>query len=113
MLPNRSIDDLTRLIKSSASNIKQSLSSNHLNIRHKNILLEHTNHWSSCECQIIRSASRWSTGLPWDTYEDSVYKAYRQCIAESQDFIYIENQFFISSTANTQKDSYKIVNEVA
>uniref|UniRef100_H3D2I7 Phospholipase n=1 Tax=Tetraodon nigroviridis TaxID=99883 RepID=H3D2I7_TETNG len=42
--------------------------------------------------QVLRSADRWSTG----TCENSILKAYIHTIENSQHFIYIENQFFIS-----------------
>ena len=51
----------------------------------------------SCECEVVRSASMWSYGLK--TTEASIHQAYLTLIETSTDFIYIENQFFISSTA--------------
>lgn len=51
--------------------------------------------YSDCTCQIIRSISEWSVGLP--ETEQSIYKAYLTFIKESEHFIYIENQYFISS----------------
>ncbi|KAM9788578.1 phospholipase D2 [Neosynchiropus ocellatus] len=42
--------------------------------------------------QVLRSADRWSTG----TCENSILKAYIHTIENSEHFIYIENQFFIS-----------------
>ncbi|XP_028322528.1 phospholipase D1 isoform X2 [Gouania willdenowi] len=42
--------------------------------------------------QILRSADRWSTG----TCENSILNAYIHVIENSQHYIYIENQFFIS-----------------
>jgi phospholipase D1/2 len=50
---------------------------------------------SNCTCQIVRSAATWSVGLPEP--EQSVYKAYLYAIKRAQHFIYIENQYFISS----------------
>jgi phospholipase D1/2 len=43
----------------------------------------------------VRSISEWSVGIP--TPENSIYKAYVSFIKESRHFIYIENQYFISS----------------
>lgn len=58
------------------------------------------NHFSStCKCQIVRSASNWSIGLDPNRYENSIQFAYLQLIEDSQHYIYIENQFFISSLA--------------
>ncbi|XP_047462990.1 phospholipase D2 isoform X2 [Mugil cephalus] len=42
--------------------------------------------------QVLRSADRWSTG----TCENSILNAYIHTIENSEHFIYIENQFFIS-----------------
>lgn len=49
------------------------------------------------ECQVLRSAGRWNFGI--DTTEESIHNAYLNIIYDSTNFIYIENQFFISSTA--------------
>ncbi|KAM9847218.1 phospholipase D2 [Aulostomus maculatus] len=42
--------------------------------------------------QVLRSADRWSTG----TCENSILNAYIHTIENSEHFVYIENQFFIS-----------------
>ena len=52
-----------------------------------------------CNCQIVRSAGKWSLGLRPNYYEESIHIAYIQLITEAKHFIYIENQFFISSLA--------------
>ena len=49
------------------------------------------------ECQLVRSAGLWSMGRK--ATEESIHEAYQVLIQESKKFIYIENQFFISSTA--------------
>ncbi|OMJ79033.1 hypothetical protein SteCoe_21016 [Stentor coeruleus] len=49
------------------------------------------------ECQVLRSAGSWNFGI--DTTENSIHNAYLNIIYDSTNFIYIENQFFISSTA--------------
>jgi len=54
---------------------------------------------SNCDCQILRSVGDWSYGIP-DT-EHSIMDTYVKLIRESKYFIYIENQFFISSTAGS------------
>jgi phosphatidylserine/phosphatidylglycerophosphate/cardiolipin synthase-like enzyme len=51
--------------------------------------------YQHCDCQVLRSISEWSVGIP--TPETSIYKAYITLIRESEHFIYIENQYFISS----------------
>ncbi|KAJ1970183.1 hypothetical protein H4R35_005962 [Dimargaris xerosporica] len=48
----------------------------------------------TCRTQILRSSANWSTDVP---KEDSICQAYQKLIATAQHFIYIENQFFITS----------------
>ncbi|XP_028288110.1 phospholipase D1-like [Parambassis ranga] len=48
--------------------------------------------------QILRSASDWSAGIKY--HEESIHNAYVHAIRNSQHFIYIENQFFISCADN-------------
>ncbi|KAI5860889.1 phospholipase D [Durotheca rogersii] len=52
----------------------------------------------TCEVQILRSAGDWSLGYPKDLREHSIQSAYVKMIEESEHFVYIENQFFITST---------------
>lgn len=61
----------------------------------------------TCEVQILRSATEWSLGLMGT--EHSIMNAYCKMIEESEHFVYMENQFFITSceTMNT-----KIVNKI-
>ncbi|KAF7311749.1 Phospholipase [Mycena indigotica] len=56
--------------------------------------------------QVVRSVSDWSHGV---LTERSIQNAYRQLIQEAEHFIYIENQFFISTTYD--KDEVK--NQIA
>ncbi|KAL8767625.1 MAG: hypothetical protein Q9194_005928 [Teloschistes cf. exilis] len=51
-------------------------------------------------CQIVRSCSKWSHGVPT---EHSIQNAYIDIIQRSQHFVYIENQFFITATSDAQK----------
>ncbi|KAF8315399.1 phospholipase D [Clavulina sp. PMI_390] len=51
----------------------------------------------SCEVQICRSAGNWSMGLQGNV-EHSIQNAYLKAIQLSEFFVYIENQFFITST---------------
>ena len=46
------------------------------------------------QVQVLRSVDQWSTE---EDHEASIYNAYLHVINESKHFIYIENQFFISS----------------
>uniref|UniRef100_A0A4W6G0D6 Phospholipase n=1 Tax=Lates calcarifer TaxID=8187 RepID=A0A4W6G0D6_LATCA len=48
--------------------------------------------------KILRSASDWSAGIKY--HEESIHNAYVHAIQNSQHFIYIENQFFISCADN-------------
>ena len=51
---------------------------------------------STCEVQILRSTCWWSIGTP-DQTEHSIMNAYIKMIEQSEHFVYIENQFFVSS----------------
>ncbi|KAK7529264.1 uncharacterized protein J3D65DRAFT_642933 [Phyllosticta citribraziliensis] len=62
----------------------------------------------TCEIQMLRSASRWSLGTP-DRVECSIMNAYVKSIQASDHFVYIENQFFVSSC---EMDGKKIVNKI-
>ena len=46
---------------------------------------------------MLRSASEWSIGTEDDIVERSIQNAYLSLIRDSKHYIYIENQFFISS----------------
>lgn len=50
----------------------------------------------SCEIQFLRSSCSWSLGL--NEPEKSIQSAYLKAIEQSEHFVYIENQFFITST---------------
>ena len=47
------------------------------------------------QCQIIRSCAKWSHGV---SVEHSIANAYIEIIQNSEHFIYVENQFFITAT---------------
>ncbi|GAB6030258.1 Phospholipase [Chamberlinius hualienensis] len=49
---------------------------------------------SKVDCQMLRSASKWSAGIE-DT-ESSIQNGYLKAISEAEHFIYIENQFFVT-----------------
>ncbi|KAK5120711.1 hypothetical protein LTR85_006069 [Meristemomyces frigidus] len=51
----------------------------------------------SCQVQILRSCSNWSIGYANGKVEHSIMNAYCHLIRTSDHFVYIENQFFISS----------------
>ncbi|KAF2862888.1 phospholipase D [Piedraia hortae CBS 480.64] len=50
----------------------------------------------TCQIQVLRSAAAWSIGTPNKT-EHSIMNAYVHLIRTSDHYVYIENQFFISS----------------
>ncbi|KAI1838973.1 hypothetical protein CBS147337_698 [Penicillium roqueforti] len=50
-------------------------------------------------CQIVRSCAKWSNGTQ---IEHSIADAYCAIIRNSEHFVYIENQFFITATGNSQ-----------
>lgn len=52
---------------------------------------------SSCEVQVLRSAGNWSLGLK--NTERSIHNAYLKLIETSEHYIYIENQFFVTSSS--------------
>lgn len=62
------------------------------------------------QIQIVRSAGSWSLGLSKRSPENSIHLAYLELIEQAEHFIYIENQFFISSTARA--DGY-VKNRIA
>lgn len=49
----------------------------------------------TCEVQLLRSAGNWSLGL--HDHEQSIQNAYLKLIETSEHFVYIENQFFVTS----------------
>ncbi|KAI9047182.1 hypothetical protein LZ554_008636 [Drepanopeziza brunnea f. sp. 'monogermtubi'] len=49
--------------------------------------------------QLVRSCTEWSNGVP---KENSIQNAYIEVIKNSQHFVYIENQFFITATGDEQ-----------
>lgn len=51
-------------------------------------------------CQIVRSCTKWSHGVPT---EHSIADAYITVIQKSEYFVYIENQFFITATSDAQR----------
>lgn len=61
----------------------------------------------TCEVQILRSAAHWSLGI--DEPEISIQNAYVKMIEDSEHFVYIENQFFVTST---QAYNTKVVNRI-
>ncbi|KAL4928118.1 phospholipase D/nuclease [Aspergillus undulatus] len=60
-------------------------------------LPSHSAMTGSADCQLVRSVSLWSDGTPT---ENSIYHAYVDVIKKSKHFVYIENQFFITSTTH-------------
>lgn len=64
------------------------------------------------EVQVLRSAAQWSTGVR--RVEQSVLRAHIHLIENSQHYVYLENEFFISNPLPTSKEEEDGVrNEVA
>ncbi|KAI8332154.1 hypothetical protein EDC96DRAFT_579571 [Choanephora cucurbitarum] len=57
----------------------------------------HPHFSSSCRVQILRSVSPWSIGST-DHVEKSIQNAYVESIRDSKHLVYIENQFFVTTT---------------
>ncbi|KAI8332617.1 hypothetical protein BC941DRAFT_455475 [Chlamydoabsidia padenii] len=49
----------------------------------------------TCRTQVLRSSAEWSSGID---REHSIYNAYMECISKAKHYVYMENQFFVSST---------------
>ena len=58
---------------------------------------------------MVRSVGNWSSGCHPSNTEFSIHIAYLQLISQAKYYIYIENQFFISSLANQNT----VKNEIA
>ena len=71
------------------------------------------NRTEKAKCQILRSASNWSIGLKVNNHEHSILNAYMGMILAAEHFIYIENQFFISSVGSTKGVYNPVINEIA
>ena len=56
--------------------------------------------------QIVRSSTDWSSGI---LTEQSIQNAYCQVIREAKHFVYIENQFFITSTGDQQTPIHNLI----
>lgn len=59
-------------------------------------------------CQLVRSCTTWSNGTP---LEHSIQNAYIDVIRNSQHFVYIENQFFITATGDQQKPVKNLIGQ--
>lgn len=59
-------------------------------------------------CQLLRSCTKWSNGTP---LEHSIQNAYIDLIRNSQHFVYIENQFFITATGDKQKPVKNLIGQ--
>ena len=51
-------------------------------------------------CQVLRTACKWSVGLP--VIETSIHKAYVGLIESAKQYVYIENQYFISNDGTSE-----------
>lgn len=62
----------------------------------------------TCNCQVLRSLSTWSGYNEEGRTECSIYNAMLNAIEKAEHFIYIENQYFISGTAQTVKNNISV-----
>jgi phospholipase D1/2 len=60
----------------------------------------------SVHAQIVRSSDDWSSGILLD---HSIQNAYKEIIESAQHYVYIENQFFITSTGEHQSPIHNTV----
>ncbi|KAF1927556.1 phospholipase D active site motif protein [Didymella exigua CBS 183.55] len=61
---------------------------------------EHGAQRANIDAQITRSSTKWSHNI---STEHSIQNAYIETIRDSQHFVYIENQFFITATGDKQR----------
>ncbi|ORZ14030.1 hypothetical protein BCR42DRAFT_417891 [Absidia repens] len=61
----------------------------------------------TCRAQVLRSSASWSSGIP---LEQSIQSAYISAITEARHYVYIENQFFITTTEDDP--NYIIKNQI-
>ncbi|KAF2643821.1 phospholipase D/nuclease [Massarina eburnea CBS 473.64] len=61
---------------------------------------EHNAQRGQKDCQLTRSSAKWSHNIKT---EHSIQNAYSEIIKNSKNFVYIENQFFITATGDEQK----------
>ena len=55
-----------------------------------------------CDVQILRSSSSWSAGI--ENTENSIMNTYCNLIKSSKKYIFIENQFFVTSAGKSTTD---------
>ncbi|KAI8991608.1 hypothetical protein BDF20DRAFT_845541 [Mycotypha africana] len=70
---------------------------------------DENNFSGTCRVQLLRSSSRWSSDVE---REHSIYNAYMECITHSKHYVYIENQFFISTTQDDKLLRNKIAQAI-
>ncbi|CEP13720.1 hypothetical protein [Parasitella parasitica] len=61
----------------------------------------------TCKTQVLRSSAEWSTGI---NLEHSIQNAYIDVINNAQHYVYIENQFFITTTEDDS--NYILKNQI-
>ncbi|KHJ34460.1 putative phospholipase d1 [Erysiphe necator] len=69
-------------------------------VSRKQVVMPHLDKSGSKAIQLVRSCSEWSHGV---STEHSINNAYIDIINQSQHFVYIENQFFITATDDDQR----------
>ena len=93
--PVKIFDKVINSINSIRGYDSEDIDTPHLGFTNKRIMKDCNE--SKMTCQILRSAGQWSLGLQDEMTEQSIHLAFIQLIKSSENFIYIEQQFFISS----------------
>ena len=89
---------ITTQTKTVASNIKKVLDFKDNDIPFKILQKGKLNNIYNYNCQLVRSATNWSVGS--EVTESSILEAYLYYIEKAENYIFIENQFFISRPYN-------------
>ncbi|RKF77231.1 Phospholipase D1 [Golovinomyces cichoracearum] len=96
---NRAVDDQGFHLDSSSSEMFNRFRGRFPVLR-KQLNTSHSESSGSVAVQLVRSCCDWSHGVPT---ECSINSAYINVIKESQHYVYIENQFFITATDDDQR----------
>jgi phospholipase D1/2 len=107
-----SVKELDEIVETMEDEIKKIDFMNDLQVTRRRAELQEIEEEAEYDysCQILRSVGSWSIGCQPNLKERSVHSAYLDLIRTAKRFIYIENQFFISMTADSLST---VKNEIA
>ncbi|POS88415.1 hypothetical protein EPUL_000168 [Erysiphe pulchra] len=97
---NRSVDDQGFNLDFSTGSEMFSKFRSKFPVSRKQAIMPHLDKSGSKAIQLVRSCSEWSHGV---SIEHSINNAYIDIINQSQHYVYIENQFFITATDDDQR----------